>query len=118
MADEEDEEMSESEEIAFGLISTAGTARSLYMNAMKAARAGNFDEADDLMKQAEEPSLEAHNTQTKLLVSEAQGHHIPVDVLLVHSQDHLMDSIAVGDLAVEIIALYKKLAELEAKVNA
>ena len=29
-----------------------------------------------------------------------------------------MDSIAVGDLAVEIIALYKKLAELEAKVNA
>ena len=38
MADEDDEEMSESEEIAFGLISTAGTARSLYMNAMKAAR--------------------------------------------------------------------------------
>ena len=110
--------MSESEEIAFGLISTAGTARSLYMNAMKAAREGQFDEADDLMKQAEEPSLEAHNTQTKLLVSEAQGHHIPVDVLLVHSQDHLMDSIAVGDLAVEIIALYKKIAELEAKVNA
>ena len=55
MADEDDEEMSESEEIAFGLISTAGTARSLYMNAMKAAREGKFDEADDLMKQARSP---------------------------------------------------------------
>ena len=114
---EEDEEMEGTELISFGLISTAGTARSMAMNAMKAAREGDFAEADSQVEQMEAPMLEAHNQQTEILMHEAQGDHLPVDVLLVHAQDHLMTSILAGDIAKEIVALHKKIAELEAKIG-
>ena len=35
-------------------------------------------------------------------------------LLMVHSQDHLMNAITFRDLAGEIVALYKRLAEKEA----
>lgn len=54
-------------------------------------------------------SLEAHNIQTALLTKEAQGDHTPVDVLLVHAQDHLMTSILAKELIEQMIELYKRL---------
>ena len=114
MAD--DEEMEGTELISFGLISTAGTAKSMAMNAIKCAREGDLAGADDQLEQMEGPSLEAHNAQTDLLMKEAQGDHVLVDVLLVHAQDHLMGSILAGELAKEIVALYKKIDALEARI--
>ena len=43
--------------------------------------------------------------------SSAQGDHAKVTLLMVHSQDHLMNAITFRDLAGEIVALYKRLAE-------
>ncbi|MBM6908856.1 PTS lactose/cellobiose transporter subunit IIA, partial [Collinsella intestinalis] len=40
------------------------------------------------------------------------GDHVPVDVLLVHSQDHLMTSMLCQDLAEEMINLYEKLGQI------
>ncbi len=37
-----------------------------------------------------------------MLTQEAQGNHVEVTLLTVHSQDHLMTSIAFTDLAKEI----------------
>ena len=45
-----------------------------------------------------------------LLTKEAQGEHISLNLLTVHSQDHLMTSIAFTDLAKEIIDVYKKIS--------
>jgi PTS system cellobiose-specific IIA component len=49
-----------------------------------------------------------------MLTAEAQGDHAKVTLLMVHSQDHLMNAITFRDLAGEIVALYKRLAEKEA----
>ncbi|BDP76671.1 hypothetical protein EfmAA242_08990 [Enterococcus faecium] len=43
-----------------------------------------------------------------MLTQEAQGNHMQVTLLTVHSQDHLMTSIAFTDLAKEIIELYRR----------
>lgn len=43
--------------------------------------------------------VNAHNSQTAMLTKEASGEHIPVTLLLVHSQDHLMTAITYIDLA-------------------
>jgi PTS system cellobiose-specific IIA component len=56
--------------------------------------------------------VEAHHSQTGLLTQEAQGDHMTVTLLTVHSQDHLMTSIAFTDLAKEIIDVYR---HIEAK---
>lgn len=97
----------DNEEISFGLIAASGAARSMAFEALKEAHNGNFDKADELMKQSEETFLSAHETQTKLLQREAQGNHIQLDVILVHAQDHLMTSMLAQELIAELINLYK-----------
>ena len=98
------------EEIVFGLIASAGAARSMAFEALEKAKEGSFDEADELIAQANESQAEAHNIQTELLTQEARGNHTDVDVLLVHAQDHLMTSILAVELISEIVELYKRLA--------
>ena len=102
MAEEESMEM-----ISFGIVAAAGQARSLAMESIKAAREGKFDEARQTLEESRTAGLAAHDEQTKLLSREAGGDHVPVDILLVHSQDHLMTAMLCQDLAEEIINLYE-----------
>ena len=95
-------------EAIMGLIVHAGNAKSDAMEAIQAAKAGNFDLANEKISQAEASLVEAHHAQTGMLTKEAQGDHMTVTLLTVHSQDHLMTAIAFTDLAKEIIELYKR----------
>ncbi|MEG0166033.1 PTS lactose/cellobiose transporter subunit IIA [Anaerorhabdus sp.] len=95
-------------QIAMGLIMHAGNARSLAMEAIQAAKAGQIEQADELIAKSDEALLEAHQVQTNLLVKEARGEKLEIGILLIHSQDHLMTSITVKDLAKEFIDLYRE----------
>lgn len=106
MAEDFNQEM-----VSFGIVAAAGQARSLAFEALKAAKEGDFDRAYDMLKQSEEAGLEAHHSQTQLLAKEASGDHTPVDVLLVHAQDHLMTSMLAQELIKEIIDLRKEIAD-------
>ena len=99
-ADEQSSEM-----ISFGIIANAGDARSFAFQALDAAKHGDF--AQELMKKSEESSTLAHKAQTELLFKEMNGGHTEVNVLLVHSQDHLMTSMLAQELIKELIELYK-----------
>ncbi|OEH81930.1 PTS mannose transporter subunit IIA [Enterococcus rivorum] len=92
-----------------GLIMYGGNAKSDAMEAIAAAKAGNFELADQKIADAEASLVEAHHAQTGMLTQEAQGNHIQVTLLTVHSQDHLMTAIAFKDLAIEIIELHRRL---------
>lgn len=96
--------------VSFALIAKAGEARSKAFAALEAARKGDFDAADALMKESSASALEAHHAQTDLLVKEANGDHTPVDVLLVHAQDHLMTSMLARELISEIIEVRREVA--------
>lgn len=93
--------------VSFGIIANAGDARSFAFQALDAAKHGNFEEADELMKRSEEAGTLAHKAQTDLLFKEMNGEHTEVNVLLVHSQDHLMTSMLAQELIKELIELYK-----------
>lgn len=99
--------MDNQSEIIMGLIANGGNARSLAMKAMYAAKAGNFEEAQELLKASNESILQAHNMQTQLLTKEASGERSEVSLLMVHAQDHLMNAMTVKDLATEIVDIYK-----------
>jgi PTS system cellobiose-specific IIA component len=94
-------------EIAFQLILFSGNGRSLAMEAIQEAKRGNFPKANELLKMAGQELGKAHECQTELIQQEANGESCPVNVLLVHAQDHLMTAMTVRDLAVEIIEIYK-----------
>jgi len=94
-------------EISFQIILYAGNGKSNAMEAIQEAKAGNFDKADQLIEEAGEELGKAHYYQTQLLQKEASGEENTVTVMLIHSQDHLMTSMTVRDLAVEIIEIYR-----------
>ncbi|WP_200810780.1 PTS lactose/cellobiose transporter subunit IIA [Garciella nitratireducens] len=94
-------------EIAFQIILHAGNGRSDAMEAIQEAKEGNFEKADKLIKHACEELAKAHEYQTELIQDEARGKQQPVNIMLVHSQDHLMTAITVKDLAIEIVELYR-----------
>lgn len=93
--------------IAFQIILHAGNGKSSAMEAIQKAKAGLFAEADQLIEEAGNELGKAHQYQTELLQGEANGKMAPVNVILIHSQDHLMTSMTVRDLAEEIIEIYR-----------
>lgn len=97
-------------ESVMGLIIYSGNAKSDAMEAISAAKKGDFDEAATKIKTAENAIVEAHHAQTSMLTNEAKGNTAEITLLTVHSQDHLMTAIAFCDLAKEIIDLHKKIA--------
>lgn len=108
MAEEEHDEQLQT---IMGLIINGGNAKSSAFEAIAAAKKGQFTVADQKLKESDNFLVEAHNVQTGMLTSEANGDHAKVTLLMVHSQDHIMNAITFRDLAGEIVDLYKKLAK-------
>jgi PTS system cellobiose-specific IIA component len=98
-------------QVVMGLILNGGNAKSSAVTAIKAAKKGDFVAARAQLKEADKFLVAAHNSQTQMLTQEANGQHQPVDLLMVHGQDHLMNAITFRDLASEIIDIYQRLAE-------
>ncbi|SES78162.1 PTS system, cellobiose-specific IIA component [Enterococcus malodoratus] len=100
-------------QVVMGLIMNAGNAKSEAVAALAAAKENYFSEAEERMKAANEALVEAHNTQTGLLTAEASGNNSEVTLLMVHSQDHLMNAISYIGLTQELIDMCKRLTALE-----
>lgn len=96
--------------LPFRIIAQAGMCRSCAFKALSAAEQGDFDRASDLLSEAKEASLAAHNLQTSLLTQEAQGNHSEVNLMMVHAQDHLMTAMLAYELIEHMVVLLKKQA--------
>lgn len=94
-----------SEVISFQLILHAGNAKSFAMEAMSAAGEYNFEKASERIKQAEEEIAIAHKSQYDLLSDYSNGKDVPLDILMVHAQDHISGAQLVIEMAKEIIKL-------------
>jgi len=89
------------------LIINAGEARSCAMQALYAAKRGNWDEVDDLLAQSTAASKLAHGVQTELIgLDEGEG-KVPVNLVMVHAQDHIMTSMLARELVEELIELHR-----------
>ena len=53
--------------LGFEIVAYAGDARTKLLEALKAAERGEFDRADELVKEAEDCITEAHKAQTKFI---------------------------------------------------
>ena len=103
-------------ETIMGLIINGGNAKSDAMEAIQAAKKGNFEEADQKIKDADKSLSEAHKSQTGMLTKEASGDAVKISLLMVHGQDHLMNAITFRDLASEVVDVYKKIAGVTVEV--
>ncbi|QIZ46253.1 PTS lactose/cellobiose transporter subunit IIA [Dickeya zeae] len=96
------------EDIITELVVNGGSAKSKAMQAMKAARMGDFDIAEIRIAEANESLQQAHFFQTELIQAEARGEKkASVSLIMVHGQDHLMNAMTTRDIALEMIEMYK-----------
>lgn len=93
----------------FQLITHSGDAKSLLFEAIHLAKEGNIRAANEKVEAAQEHLALAHQQQTGLIQSEAQGNKTEVSLLLIHAQDHLMNTIMFKDLAKELVEVYSRL---------
>ncbi|MDR0300053.1 MAG: PTS lactose/cellobiose transporter subunit IIA [Streptococcaceae bacterium] len=100
-------------EVVMGIIMAGGNVKGLAFTAIQQAKEGDFEAAELSMKEASAALAEAHNVQTDLLMRLAQGEQIGWNLYMVHAQDHLMTAIAFKDMAVETVALQKRVWDLE-----
>lgn len=98
-------------QIVMGIIMAGGNAKAHAVEAITAAKKGDFTEAEKKLEEANQAIVDAHNTQTEMLTAEARGEHTPIDLYMVHAQDHLMTGITFVDLAKEIVEVYKKIVD-------
>ncbi len=99
--------MEQTEEIIMQIIVNSGEARSLCLNALKLARQRQFEEAEELLFQAKERLSAAHSVQTTLIQDEIRGETVPISLIMIHAQDHLMNAQTVRDLVTEMIMITK-----------
>lgn len=93
------------------IISCAGEARSLCFEALYAARSGDFDKAESYIKQAQDELMKTHHIHSQIIQREANGEKQEVSLLLVHAEDHLMNTLLTKDLIKEMIEMIKMMPQ-------
>lgn len=95
------------ESIAFQLISNVGTAKSLVMEALYETKKGNFNQADEKLKESKKYFTEAHKVHSSLIQKEAAGEKIEINLLIAHAEDQLMSTETMTELVKELIEIYQ-----------
>lgn len=95
--------------VAFEIILHSGDARTVVHEAFKLMREGKEAEALEKLEAANDKLTEAHKVQTELLQSYAGGEKVNVDIIMVHAQDHLMTTMTLREVALEMLELYKRI---------
>ena len=82
------EDMNELQMTCFEIISYVGTAKSMYINAVQKAKEGDFDAAEELIKQGDEAYNGGHDVHMGLLKKEANGERNgEAPLILLHAED-------------------------------
>ncbi len=89
------------------LILHSGNATTLGYEALDLIKNDDYDQAKELLKEAQKEQSLAHKVQTELLVAHAKNEKVELDILLVHAQCHLMNSILLVDMAEKMIEIFE-----------
>ncbi|AJR05084.1 hypothetical protein H744_1c0051 [Photobacterium gaetbulicola Gung47] len=90
------------------LITNAGQSKSEAMAAIQYAKTNDFAACDLALEECAKYLKMAHDVQTSLIgLDEGEG-KVPVTLVMVHAQDHLMNAVLMKDLAKEFVDLYRR----------
>lgn len=97
------------EKMIFTIISYSGDAKNLFMKAITYAKNKEFKKAENSFAKAERKLEKANLSQKKLFNLDELKEKIGNNILLNHSQDHLMLTFLLKDLTRELIDLHHKI---------
>ena len=86
-------------QVSFEIIATAGDSKGYSMDAICDAKKGDFESAQEKLKEANKGLLKAHELQTDMISQEAGGDNVALE------------------LAEEMISLYKTIDDLKTEIE-
>ncbi|WP_270659796.1 PTS lactose/cellobiose transporter subunit IIA [Enterococcus thailandicus] len=95
--------------ISFQIISSVGSARSSYIEAIQLAKQNKIVEARKMIKEGENFFTEGHHAHAQLIQQEASGEPTSFSLILIHAEDQLMSAEAFKIIATEFIDVYEKI---------
>lgn len=107
----EGEHMEYLESICFEIISNAGMARSLFIEAIQDAKIGEFAKAQDALNEGNELYKKSYVIHMDLVHQESEGSSLQMTLLLTHAEDQLMSAESFRILSQEFIDLYKTIKD-------
>lgn len=99
------------EMIAFQIISNVGTAKSIAMEALYAAKEGDFVLAEEKLTESKKYFVEGHKAHASLIQKEASGEKVEFSLIFMHAEDQLMSTETITELVKEMIEMYKRFGE-------
>lgn len=93
----------------FQIIAAAGSSRSKSLQALKEAKKGDYEKAEQMLKEAEEEMNDAHQLQFEMLQKQCSGENVNMTIVTVHGQDHITMAVCTFDLVKEMIDLIKEM---------
>lgn len=107
------DESSDRETQIMELIIHAGEARSDAMEALRAARLRQWPQAEALLADAAAAARRAHRIQTRFIGDDEGQGKVPVSLIMVHAQDHLMNAMLARELVEQLIILHRAIDALQ-----
>jgi len=104
------------EQTLFTLILHAGNARSKAKEAAEFADAGEWEEAQAALEEANGEQYKAHQINADIIRMEASDQPVPFSVLLVHSMDLLLLAWSELDYTEQYIKMCQRVKALEMEV--
>ena len=99
------------EEMALEIITNVGTARSMYVEAVEAAKAGTCEEAHNLVAEGEKIFVNGHHAHADLVNAKIGVEELQYMFLVMHAEDQLMSAETLKIVCDELIDM------LEAKAK-
>lgn len=97
--------------VAMQIILHAGDAKIKVENALEKMKDFDFTGAKQLLDQANEDILLAHQAQTEIIQSEAAGKEYPNSLLFNHAQDTMMIAMNDLDRTKKLLGIFEAFAE-------
>src|SRR5699024_8595233 len=105
-------EQEQIQNVAFEIILHSGSSRTKIHESFELMRNKEFDNADTKLEEANDDLLSGHQSQTDLLQKYSSGETVNTDIIMVHAQDHLMTTMTLREVALEMLYLYKKVEKV------
>lgn len=104
------------EVISCQLIAASGTAKSNYIEAIEYGKKGDFEKAEELIKEGDKIYLQGHESHAKL-IQLSTNEQIDIPLLLIHAEDQMMNCETMKIFAVETLYLLKENKKLMSMVG-
>ena len=97
--------------IAMEVIMNAGDGRDKVDEALAAMAEGRLEQADALLREAEQLIAKAHNAQTEVVQSQVSGEDTEYSLLFVHAQDTVITITTELRMAQKLLPIVKMLLD-------